>query len=65
MYKTLKTTYLRLVFTINISLLFLNIYNVPLTVAIVAFSDKSIISPSVATNSVMTDRLCDQSGAPL
>lgn len=41
MYKTLKTTYLRLVLIINVSLLFLNIYNVPLTVAIVALSDKS------------------------
>lgn len=65
MYKTLKTTYLRLVLIINISLLFLNIYNVPLTVAIVAFSDKAIFSLSVPTHSVMTDRLCDQSGAPL
>lgn len=49
----------------NISLLFLNIYNVPLTVAIVAFSDKSIVSLSVPAHSVMTDRFCDQSGAPL
>lgn len=35
-----------------------------LCLAIVAFSDKSIISLAVSAHSVMTDRLCDQSGAP-
>lgn len=65
MYKTLKTTYLRLVFIINISLLFLNIYNVPLTVAIVALTDNSTFTLSDPVHSVMTDSLCDQSGAPL
>lgn len=66
MYKTLKTTYLRLVLISNIYVLFfLNIYNVPLPVAIVALSDKSSSSLSVPTHSVMTDELYDQSGAAL
>lgn len=41
----LKTTYLRLVLYYQYySFVFKYIYNVPLTVAFVAFSDKSIIS---------------------
>lgn len=65
MYKTLKTTYLRLVLISKISVLFLNIYNVALPVAIVALSDMPSVSLSVPTYSFMTDKLHDQSGAAL
>lgn len=68
MYKTLKTTHLRSVSIINISLLFLffskYIYNVPQTVTVVVFSDKSLHlsppTPSWLTDSRANQALCSE-----